>query len=134
MTELERKVASLRWVCLVETATFILLWMFIFAGNAIGKGLLGSAHGMTFLAFAAMTFGVHKPMGWTRAYLVAVVVLGPIGALMVYERLRRGIPAEALARSKPVPGTFRPESSDASAMPPFAERNGDDAPGVAPTP
>jgi hypothetical protein len=32
-------------------------------------------------------------MGWTWKYAVAVIVLGPIGSLMVYSRLRReGVP------------------------------------------
>ena len=88
--ELQRKVAALRWVCLIETVTFVVLQVLWHPLHSeIGVQLLGSIHGMTFLAFAAMTLGVYKPMGWTTTYLVAVIVLGPIGAVMTYERLRR---------------------------------------------
>ena len=98
--ELRRKVSALRGVCVVETATFVLLWVCIFAGSLIGKELLGSIHGMTFLAFAAMTLGVAQPMAWSRPYVVAVVVLGPVGAVLVYERIRRqGVPPEAVERA-----------------------------------
>jgi hypothetical protein len=54
---------------------------------------MGSAHGMVFLAFAAMVLGVRADMGWSWTYAAAVIILGPVGSLMVYSRLRReGVP------------------------------------------
>lgn len=95
-TELERKASALRWVSLIETCTYIALFIFWQAGSAIGTALLGSIHGMVFLAFAAMVLGIREAMGWTWAYVVWSIVLGPIGAVMVYARLKRdGVPAEA---------------------------------------
>lgn len=94
-TELERKITSLRWVCLLETGLFVAMWLCIFASATIGVALLGSLHGMAYLAYAAMCLGVHRQLGWSRNYLIAVVVAGPIGALVVYERLRRPVGATA---------------------------------------
>ena len=65
-------------------------------GNRPGRLLMGSAHGMVAMAFAAMVLGVRADMGWTWKYAIAAIGLGPIGALMVYARLKReGAPAEA---------------------------------------
>lgn len=94
--ELERKVAWLRVVALIETVTYLVLLVAWISGNAYGKSLAGSVHGMVWLAFVAMEVGVRKPMGWTWAWVGATVVTGPIGALMVYGRIRRsGVPASA---------------------------------------
>ena len=95
-TELERKASALRWVSLIETCTYIALFIFWQAGSAIGTALLGSIHGMVFLAFAGMVVGIRAAMGWTWGYVAWSIVLGPIGAVMVYARLKRhGVPAEA---------------------------------------
>jgi hypothetical protein len=54
---------------------------------------MGSVHGMVFLAFAAMVLGVRADMHWTWKYAAAAIILGPVGSLMVYSRLRReGVP------------------------------------------
>jgi Domain of unknown function (DUF3817) len=92
-TELERKLVPLRAVALIETVTYCVLFFFWVTGNRPGRLLMGSLHGMVFLAFSAMVLGVRADMGWSWKYAVAVIVLGPIGAVMVYARLRReGIP------------------------------------------
>lgn len=131
-SELERKVKALAWACIIETATFVLLQiLWLGVHSVIGVQLLGSIHGMTFLAFAAMTYGVHKPMGWDLRYVIIVVVLGPIGAVMVYERIRReGVSPEAIAASRPRAGAVRPVAATQPAVAPA----GDDARGGAPTP
>jgi integral membrane protein len=93
-TELERKLVPLRVVALTETVTYVVLFFFWVTGNRPGRLLMGSVHGMVFLAFSAMVLGVRAEMRWTWKYAVAAVVLGPIGALMVYARLRReGVPS-----------------------------------------
>ncbi len=92
-TELERKVVPLRWAALTETVTYCVLLFFWVTGNRPGRLLMGSVHGMIFLAFAAMVLGVRADMGWTWKYAITVIVLGPIGSVMVYARLRReGVP------------------------------------------
>ena len=92
-TELERKLVPLRVVALTETFTYCILFFFWVTGNRPGRLLMGSAHGMVFLAFAAMVLGVRADMRWTWKYVAAAIVLGPVGSLLVYSRLRReGVP------------------------------------------
>jgi integral membrane protein len=101
-TELERKVAWLKWVALVETVSYAILLFFWLGGNDIGTKLTGAIHGQIFLLFAAMVFGVRKPMGWTWGFFAVAVLTGPIGAVVVYSRiLREGVPEEL--RAMPVP-------------------------------
>jgi hypothetical protein len=96
-TELERKASALRWVSLIETVTYVVLFVFWQAGSDIGTALFGSIHGMVFLAFAGMLVGIRQAMGWTWGYVALGILLGPIGAVLVYARLRRhGVPAGAL--------------------------------------
>lgn len=86
-TELERKLVPLRWAALLETGTYCVLFFFWVTGNRTARLLMGSVHGMIFLAFAAMVLGVRADMGWTWRYAITVIVLGPIGSVMVYARL-----------------------------------------------
>ena len=95
-TELERKVRALQWVCVVETVSYLILFSFMVAGNRLGVRMFGSVHGLVFLGFAAMVLGVHRAMGWSLRFVAVAVVTGPIGAVIVYETIRRhGVPAEA---------------------------------------
>jgi hypothetical protein len=96
-TELERKAATLRWISAIETVTYVVLFVFWQAGSDIGTALFGSIHGMVFLAFAGMLVGIRQAMGWTWGYVALGIVLGPVGAVLVFARLRRdGVPAEAV--------------------------------------
>lgn len=98
-TELERKVATLKWGALIETVSYLILLAFWIGGSDVGTKLFGSVHGMVFLAFSAMVLGVRSGMGWTWGYAGTVIVLGPVGSVMVYERIRRyGVP-----RRRPAP-------------------------------
>ena len=93
-TELERKIPPLRVVALAETVTYCILFYFWVTGNRPGKLLMGSLHGMVFMGFAAMVVGIRADLRWTWKYAIAAIVLGPIGSVMVYARLRReGVPA-----------------------------------------
>jgi hypothetical protein len=43
---------------------------------------------------------ITKDIGWSWKYSIAVIVLGPIGGLMVFERIRReGVPEAPHART-----------------------------------
>jgi integral membrane protein len=97
-TELERKVKTMRWVCVVETISYCALLAVWIGGSQLGVELVGSVHGTIFLAFAAMTFGLMKPLGWTWKFMAAALLTGPIGSLIVLDRLRRQpIPAPGQA-------------------------------------
>jgi hypothetical protein len=94
-TELERKLGPLKVVCLLETATYLAL-LFVWLGlrSHIGTLLVASVHGMVSTAFGLMMLTIFKPMGWSWRFLVVSIVTGPIGAVIVYERVRReGAPA-----------------------------------------
>jgi integral membrane protein len=94
-TELERKARTLRIVCPIETITYLGLVYFWVTGSDVGLKILGSLHGTIFLGFAAMVVGIARPMHWTWKWLAVVLLAGPIGPLIVYERLRReGVPPE----------------------------------------
>lgn len=99
-TELERKADALKWVSLVEGCSYVALAGFWLIGNKIGTVLFGSLHGMIFLAFAAMVVMIRRDMEWSWPFAVVGIVAGPLGPLLVYERIRRrGVPERARRRA-----------------------------------
>lgn len=89
-TELERKLGPLKVVCLVETASYLtLLIVWLGLRSHIGTLMVGSVHGMIFTAFALMMLSIFQPMGWSVRFLAVSILTGPIGAVIVYERVRR---------------------------------------------
>ena len=100
-TELERKARALSWIALTETITYLVLFYFwIVNPNVAGKAVTGSIHGMVWLTFVAMVVMITTDMGWSWKYSIAVIVLGPIGGVMVWERIRReGVPEPRTART-----------------------------------
>jgi hypothetical protein len=100
-TELERKARALSIVALTESVTYMILFTFwLIVPNTAGKAITGSVHGMIWLAFCAMVIMITPKMKWSWKYTIAVIVLGPIGGLMVWHRIRRdGVPVPQ--RTKP---------------------------------
>jgi hypothetical protein len=92
-TELERRLGPLKVMSLVETCTYACLLVFWLSGNRVGTLLVGSMHGMVVLAFAGMLLLIFRPLGWSLLFTVLAIVTGPIGALAVFERVRREGPA-----------------------------------------
>lgn len=102
-SQLVRKVAWIRWVAVVETISYLLLLGFWLSGHDLGVKLVGSLHGTIWMGFVGMLFGVERPMGWTRKYLALVILTGPVGAVLVHERIRRhGVPAVLPSRRRVV--------------------------------
>ena len=99
-TELERKLGPLKIVCILETITYLgLLVMWLGLHNHIGTLMVASVHGMISTAFGLMMLTIFRRMGWSWKFLVLSIVTGPIGAVIVYERVRReGAPRPPLAR------------------------------------
>jgi hypothetical protein len=97
-TRFVRKIGWLRWTAVVETGSYLaLLWAWL-GGHPVLTGVIGSAHGMIWTGFVAMLLEARKPMRWSWAWVAAAIVTGPIGAVLVYERLRRqGVPDDARA-------------------------------------
>jgi hypothetical protein len=92
-TELERRLGPLRVVSIVETCTYLGLLYFWLSGSRVGTLLLGSMHGMVVCAFAGMLLLIFRPLGWSLRFTILAIVTGPIGALVVFERVRREAPA-----------------------------------------
>jgi Domain of unknown function (DUF3817) len=96
-TELERKARALSIVALVETCSYLLLFYFWQIGKSdAGTAIVGSLHGMIWLAFCAMVIMIAPAMRWTWTYVAVVILTGPIGAVLVWARIRReGVPEDA---------------------------------------
>ena len=95
-TELERKVKAVEVVALIEGLSYVGLFLFWVSGNVIGTKLFGSVHGWVFIGFAAMVVGVRKGMQWTWLFVAAAILTGPLGAVLVWWRIRHhGVPASA---------------------------------------
>ncbi|HZQ27076.1 MAG TPA: DUF3817 domain-containing protein [Acidimicrobiales bacterium] len=97
--ELVRKVAWLKWGSIIETVSYLLLLTFWLSGHDLLTAMVGSLHGMIWMGFVGMLVGLRVPMRWTWTWVALAVVTGPIGAVLVYERIRRqGVPEDATAR------------------------------------
>jgi len=92
-SELERRLGPLKVVSLVETGTYLFLLAFWLSGNRVGTLLLGSMHGMVVMAFAGMVLLIFRQLGWSLAFALFAILTGPVGALAVFERVRREEPA-----------------------------------------
>ena len=59
-------------------------------------------HGLVWMAFVAMTVLIREEIEWTWGYTILVIVLGPIGGIMVWWRLRTTPREVLLGRQSPV--------------------------------
>ncbi|MFN8037118.1 MAG: DUF3817 domain-containing protein [Acidimicrobiia bacterium] len=100
-TELDRKARALMWVAAIETVSYLSLLACMLAGSSVGVKLVGSVHGMIAMAFGAMVLLITRDMQWTWGYAALVILTGPIGGVLVFERIRRhGVPAAAQAAAQ----------------------------------
>ena len=80
----------LRWLSIVETLSFVaLVWMMV-SGNEQGVSVVGAIHGFLFLAYAILVVRDREVFGWSWTFVAAALLTGPIGPIVVLERLRRG--------------------------------------------
>jgi Domain of unknown function (DUF3817) len=100
-TELERKAHALAWIAAIETVTYsVLFYFWLVQPNVAGKAITGSVHGMVWLSFCAMVIMIRPEMEWSWTYAVVVIALGPIGGIMVWDRIRReGVPEDRRSRA-----------------------------------
>ena len=61
----------------------------MFAHNEGAVSIVGAVHGFLFLAYAVLVWMDHDDLGWTPTFSVVCIVTGPVGAIVVMERLRR---------------------------------------------
>ena len=81
-------VPALRWTAIVETASFVLLMTMVILDNRSGVRIVGMTHGMLFLAYVALVLAVRRTQRWSWGFTTLAVIAGPVGALIVPQRLR----------------------------------------------
>jgi hypothetical protein len=92
-TELERRLGPLKTVSIVEAFTYMALLAFWVSGNWVGTLMVGSMHGLIVCAYAGMVLLIYRPLGWSLPFALLTILTGPVGALLVYVRLRQEEPA-----------------------------------------
>ena len=83
------KARQLAAVSILETLSFIALLGAMYLGSDGGVSVVGMIHGLLFLAYAVLVFRDHRDFGWTTGFMLVAILTGPIGAIIVLERLRR---------------------------------------------
>ncbi len=83
-------VARLRLISLLETASFLALLLMMIVGSENGVSVVGMLHGLLFLGYALLVLLNRTELGWSWAFAILVIATGPLGAIIVLERLRRG--------------------------------------------
>lgn len=79
----------LRWLSILETVSFAaLVWMMVSA-NEQGVSILGAIHGFLFLTYAIFVVRDRDQFGWGWGFAALAILTGPIGPLIVLEKLRR---------------------------------------------
>lgn len=89
MSDLARKAGTLASVSLLETLSFLALVAMMLVHSESGVSVTGAIHGVLFLAYAVLVLRDHKDFGWSTGFMVLSIVTGPIGAVVVLERMRR---------------------------------------------
>ncbi len=84
-----RPIARLRLVSVLETGSFLTLLLMMIVESESGVSVVGLLHGLLFLWYALLVQSDRVQLGWTWKFGVLVIVTGPIGAIIVLERLRR---------------------------------------------
>ena len=86
---MSNKARQLAAVSILETLSFIALLVVMVMGSESGVSVVGMIHGLLFLAYAVIVFRDHRDLGWTTGFMLVAILTGPIGAIVVLERLRR---------------------------------------------
>ena len=74
---------------LLETLSFVVLLVMMFTHNETGVSITGMIHGLLFLAYAVLVLKDRDVLGWTTGFVALAILTGPIGAIIVLERLRK---------------------------------------------
>ncbi|MBA2724557.1 MAG: DUF3817 domain-containing protein [Actinobacteria bacterium] len=84
----DRVVSRLRLISIVETLSFIVLLTMMFMRSETGVSIAGAVHGFLFLGYAVLVLVDREHFGWTKGFTALVILTGPIGAIIVLEKLR----------------------------------------------
>lgn len=78
----------LRAVSILETVSFLVLLAMMLTHNDAGVSITGAVHGALFLAYAVLVLRDREVFGWSWAFVAIAILTGPIGAIVVLEKLR----------------------------------------------
>ncbi len=84
----DRLISALYLTSLFETVSFLVLLGAMFLSEA-GVSVAGAIHGLLFLAYTALVLYGRERLEWTWGFALVAIITGPIGAIIVLERLRR---------------------------------------------
>ncbi|HVM34815.1 MAG TPA: DUF3817 domain-containing protein [Actinomycetota bacterium] len=98
-TTINGSVARLRLVSLLETISFLALLTMMASESEAGVSVVGLVHGLLFLGYAVLVLSEREELGWTWTFAIVAIITGPVGAILVLERLRRegGIPRDEMS-------------------------------------
>ena len=82
-------VRRLAIVSILETVSFLVLLVMMVRDNEAGVSIVGMTHGILFLAYALLVVKDREIFGWTWLFVAVAIITGPIGAILVLERLPR---------------------------------------------
>ena len=86
---MEAPARRLRIVSILETLSFLVLLAMMFAHSETGVSIAGAVHGALFLAYALLVLRDRDVFGWSWGFVGIAILTGPVGAIVVLERLRR---------------------------------------------
>jgi len=87
-TETASAARLLRLVSVLETISFVVLLFMMFTHNEAGVSVVGATHGFLFLAYALLVVRDREAYGWSWGFVALAILTGPLGAIVVLERLR----------------------------------------------
>lgn len=56
--------------------------------NEAGVSVTGAIHGFLFLAYAVLVLRDREVFGWSWGFVAVAILTGPVGAIVVLEKLR----------------------------------------------
>lgn len=86
---MDGSIVRLRLVSVLETVSFLTLLLMMIVESESGVSVVGLLHGLLFLWYALLVLSDRVELGWSWKFAVLVIVTGPVGAIVVLERLRR---------------------------------------------
>ncbi len=84
-----RAAALLKTVSILETISFVILLTMMIRHNETGVSVAGATHGLLFLWYVVLVWRDRALFGWSPSFLAVAILTGPLGAIVVLERLRR---------------------------------------------
>jgi integral membrane protein len=83
-----KAVRQLRIVSILETLSFVVLLGMMLTHNEGGVSVVGMIHGLLFMAYAVIVLKDREVFGWSLGFVAVAILTGPLGAILVLERLR----------------------------------------------